>query len=73
MNGYIYNTETRKIATKIPNVRACNDTTIKGDNSMAVIGTGQYIITDAEYSEGDILPEGIEDKRAEVPVLPIQY
>lgn len=72
MNGYIYNIETREIATKIPNVRACNETTIKGDG-MAVIGTGQYVITDAEYNEGDILPEGIEDRRAEVPMLPIQY
>lgn len=73
MNGYIYNTETREIATKVTNVKACNDTTIKGGDSMAVIGTGQYIITDAEYSEGDILPEGIEDRRAEVPIFPIQY
>jgi len=72
MNGYIYNTETKEIATKITNIRACNETTVKGD-SMAVIGTGQYIITDAEYNEGDILPEGIEDRRAEVPILPIQY
>ncbi len=72
MNGYIYNTVTREIATKVTNVKACNDTTIKGDG-MAVIGTGQYIITDAEYEVGDILPEGIEDRRAEVPVLPIQY
>lgn len=72
MNGYIYNTETREIATKVTNVMACNDTTIKGDG-MAVIGTGQYIITDSEYEEGDILPEGIEDRRAEVPELPMQY
>jgi len=72
MNGYIYNTVTREIATKVTNVKACNETTIKGDG-MAVIGTGQYIITDAEYSKGDILPEGIEDRRAEVPELPIQY
>lgn len=73
MNGYVYNIETREIATKITNVRACNDTIVKGENSMAVIGTGQYIITNLEYSEGDILPESIEDRRSEVPVLPIQY
>lgn len=72
MHGYIYDTETREIATKITNVKACNDTTIKGDG-MAVLGTGQYIITDAEYEVGDILPVDIEDRRAEVPVLPIQY
>ena len=72
MNGYIYNIETRKIVTKIPNIKACNETTIKGDG-LAVLGTGQYIITDLEYNEGDIMPDGIEDRRAEVPVLPIQY
>jgi hypothetical protein len=72
MNGYIYDTETREIATKIPSIIACNETTIKGDGT-AVIGTGQYIITDAEYNEGDILPEGIEDRRAEIPELPVQY
>jgi len=73
MNGYIYNPETREIATKIPNVKACNETTVKGDDSMAVIGTGEYVITDAEYNEGDILPEETEDRRAEIPILPVQY
>ena len=72
MNGYIYDTETREIATKIPSIIACNETTIKGDG-RAVIGIGQYIITDSEYNEGDILPESIQDRRAEVPVLPIPY
>ncbi len=72
MIGYIYNAETREIATKLQNVKACNDTTIIGDG-LAVLGTGKYIITDLEYNEGDIMPDGIEDRRAEVPVLPIQY
>lgn len=72
MNGYIYNTETRKIATKITNIKACNDTTIKGDG-IAVLGTGEYVITDADYEVGDILPVDNEDRRAEVPILPIQY
>lgn len=72
MNGYIYNTETREIATKIENVRACNDTTIVGDGT-AVIGTGEYLITDEEYNEGDILPADIKDKRGDIPTLPILY
>ena len=69
MIGYIYNTTNRKIATKIENVQKCNDTTIKGLSSMAVIGTGQYIIIDQDFNEGDILPEGLTDKRAEIPEL----
>lgn len=72
MNGYIYDIETRKIATKITGIKACNETTIKGDG-MAVLGTGQYIITEAEYNEGDILPESVEDMREGIPVLPVQY
>lgn len=72
MIGYIYDVETRVIATKLDNIRACNQTTIKGDG-MAVVGTGDYIITDSEYSEGDILSTDIVDRRAELPVLPIQY
>lgn len=68
MIGYIYDS-TRKIATKIENVQKCNDTTIKGDSSMAVIGTGQYIITDQDFTVGSILPEGLTDKRVEIPVL----
>jgi len=72
MNGYIYDAETRKIATKITNIKACNDTTIKGDG-MAVLGTGQYIITEEEFEEGDILPVDIENMREEMPVLPVQY
>lgn len=71
MNGYIYNTETREIATKISNILACNDSTIKGDG-LAVIGTGQYIISNQDFTEGDILPEGIIDMRSEIPVLSTQ-
>lgn len=72
MNGYIYEVNTRKIATKIENVRACNDTTILGD-SKAVIGTGEYLITEDDYLEGEVLPESIVDERCEIPVLPILY
>lgn len=69
MIGYIYATSTRTIATKIDNVINCNDTTIKGEFALARIGTGQYIITDQDFNEGDILPQGITDRRAEIPVL----
>jgi hypothetical protein len=72
MIGYIYNINTRIISTKVKGIQACSNTTIKGDG-MAVIGTGQYIITDADYNEGDVLPESIIDRRAEMPILPIQY
>lgn len=68
MIGYIYITETREIATKIENVQKCNDTTIMG-NAKAVLGTGDYIITGQEFNEGDILPEGMTDKRSEIPEL----
>lgn len=71
MNGYIYNKETRVITTKINNVVACNDITIKGE-SLAVLGTGEYVITDSEYDEGDILPDDAVDKRAEVEILSAQ-
>jgi hypothetical protein len=68
MIGYIYDIETRKIATKISNITSRNDTTIKGDG-VAIIGTGQYIITNEEYNVGDILPIEIDDKRLEIAVL----
>lgn len=71
MEGYIYDINTRKIATKIDNVIACNDTVIKGD-SIAILGTGKYIITDSEYNEGDILPNEIVDKRSNISVLSIE-
>jgi len=67
--GYIYDTETRQIATKIENVEKCNDITIKGESVLARIGTGEYIITDQVFDEGDILPEGLTDMRSEIPVL----
>jgi hypothetical protein len=72
MIGYIYHSQTRVISTKIKDIKACNDTTIKGEG-MAMIGTGQYVITGAEYSEGDVLPVDVVDKRVDLPVLPIQY
>lgn len=69
MIGYIYDTQSRKIATKITDVSKCNDTTIKSECATARIGTGQYIITDQDFGEGDIIPVDIIDKRAEIPVL----
>ncbi len=72
MNGYIYDPETMQIATKIENAQKCNDSTIKGEDRKARIGTGQYIITDADFNEGDILPDGIDDRRAAMPSL-IEY
>lgn len=69
MIGYIYDVTNRKIATKIENVQKCNDTTIQGDFSKAKIGTGQYIITDRDFNEGTVLPEGLTDRRAEIPIL----
>ncbi|MCM0648624.1 hypothetical protein NBE98_09585 [Clostridium swellfunianum] len=68
MIGYIYNPEKREIATKIANVIRCNDTTIKGDET-AVLGTGEYIITDLVFNEGDTLPENIADRRSEIQTL----
>lgn len=70
MIGYIYDTETRIIVTKIENVTKCNNTTIKGDG-IAIVGTGQYIISENDYNEGDILPEGIEDRRSEISLLSV--
>jgi len=67
MNGYIYDKETRKIE----NTAGCNDTTIKGD-SVAVLGTGEYVITDSEYNVGDVLPNDVVDKRSEIAVLSVQ-
>lgn len=74
MIGYVYNTE-RKIILKIPNVTGCNDTTITGDmgtpNSSitAVMGTGEYLVTDQDYAEGSTLPIGLTDQRASIPQL----
>lgn len=68
MTGYVYNIETRQIVTKVTNVTACNNTTIKGD-SKAVLGTGQYVITNQDFNVGDILPEEITDRRSEIQVL----
>ena len=72
MIGYIYNKDTMTIAIKINNVIACNDTTIKGD-SLAVLGIGEYVVTDLEFNEGDILPVDVVDKRLEITVLSAQY
>jgi hypothetical protein len=69
MTGYIYNSETRKIVTKILDVQKCNDTTVMGISATAKIGTGEYIVTDQIYNIGDILPEGTTDRRSEIPVL----
>lgn len=71
MKGYIYNKDTMTIATTINNVVACNGTTIKGD-SLAVLGIGEYVITDLEFNEGDILPVGVVDKRLEITMLSAQ-
>lgn len=71
MIGYIYNKETRVIITKITHIIACNNTTIKGDG-MAVLGTGEYVITDLEYNIGDIFPIDVVDRRSEIAVLPVQ-
>lgn len=68
MNGYIYDIDTRKIATKIPNVTKCNTIMAKGD-ILARAGTGQLIISDQEFSEGDILPVGTPDLSSGVPLL----
>lgn len=70
MNGYIYD-ENRKIATKVLNVKKCNHATIVGD-IIASLGTGEYIISDLEFNEGDILPVDINDRRNEVEVLAAQ-
>lgn len=67
MNGYIYDTNTREIATKIINIIDCNDTTIKGDG-IAVLGTGEYVVSDLEFNEGDILDKDIIDRRSEIIV-----
>jgi hypothetical protein len=77
MIGYIYNAD-RKIVLKIPNMQKCNDTVLLGDeglpnsNIRAIIGTGQYIVTDQEFNVGDVLPEGLIDLRAVIPVLTAQ-
>ena len=60
MKGYIYNKDAMTIATIINNVVACNGTTIKGD-SLAVLGIGEYVITDLEFNEGDILVTTMTD------------
>jgi hypothetical protein len=69
MIGYIYDTITRKIATKVENVQKCNNTTIQGEFCKARLGTGQYVITDQIFDEGDILPEGTDDRRSEISIL----
>jgi len=56
------------IVTIINNVVACNSTAIKGDN-LAVLGIGEYVVTDLEFNEGDILPVDIVDKRLEITML----
>jgi hypothetical protein len=72
--GYIFDID-RKVVYKIPNVLKCNTTTLLGDNKIpnsniiAIVGTGQYIITDQVFNEGDILPNEITDRRSEIPVL----
>eukprot|EP00831_Metopus_contortus_P021029 TRINITY_DN19359_c0_g1_i2.p3 TRINITY_DN19359_c0_g1~~TRINITY_DN19359_c0_g1_i2.p3 ORF type:complete len:101 (-),score=4.95 TRINITY_DN19359_c0_g1_i2:122-424(-) len=71
MKGYIYNKDTMAIATKINNVVACNGTTIKGD-SFAALGIGEYVVTDLEFNEGDILPAVVVDKRSEIAMLSAQ-
>ncbi len=68
MIGYIFDPTTRIVATKTENVTKCNDTTILGDGK-AVLGTGQYIVTDQIFNVGDILPEGLTDRRSEIPTL----
>ena len=50
MKGYIYNKDTMIIVTIINNVVACNGTTIKGD-SLAILGIGEYVVTDLEFNE----------------------
>jgi hypothetical protein len=71
MNGYVFDAETRIIATKIVNVTKCNDATIKGE-SLAVLGTGEYVITDMDFSEGDLLPIDIVDNRTIITLLIVQ-
>lgn len=71
MKGYIYNKDTMIIVTIINNVVACNGTTIKGD-SLAVLGIGEYVVTDLEFNEGDILPVDVVDKRLEITMLSAQ-
>ena len=56
------------IMTIINNVVACNGTTIKGD-SFAVLGIGEYVVTDLEFNQGDILPVDVVDKRLEITML----
>lgn len=58
------------IATIINNVVACNGTTIKGDN-LAVLGIGEYVVTDLEFNEGDILPVDVVDRRLEITMLSV--
>ena len=71
MKGYIYNKDTMTIATIINNVVACNGTTIKGD-SFAVLGIGEYVVTDLEFNQGDILPVDVVDRRLEITMLSAQ-
>ena len=74
MIGYIFDGN-RKITLKIPNMQKCNTTSLLGDsgtpnsNITGVLGTGQYIVTDQDFNEGDILPDGIIDQRASIPLL----
>lgn len=74
MIGYVFDGN-RKISLKIPNTLKCNATTLLGDEGnpntdiTAVVGTGQYIVTDQIFNVGDILPSGIVDQRSSIPIL----
>lgn len=68
MIGYIYNPNNRVISSRVDNVTKCNDIAIKGEG-LARLGDGQYLITDLEFEEGDIIPEGITDRRNELDIL----
>jgi hypothetical protein len=68
--GYIVNSETRIITTRIKEITKHNSTTIVNHcGERAIAGTGIVVITDIDVEEGNILPESVPDKSAEVPIL----
>jgi hypothetical protein len=68
--GYVVNSETRIITTKLKEITKHNNTTIVNNyGERAIVGTGIIVITDIDIEEGAILPESVPDKSAEVPIL----
>jgi hypothetical protein len=70
IHGYIINSETRIITTKIKEITKHNSTTIVNHcGEKAIAGTGMVVITDVDVEEGNILPESVPDRSMEIPVL----